>query len=184
MRNLNFKDADFSIETTDLTLADFLLVRDKTDWEHRTIKTNNYTTQLRRLTAWYGKSYSYSGIVNTPKPIPEHLLPLFDLVKDKCNIEFNSVLLNRYRSGEDSIGWHSDNEYGLGPNTYIASLSLGQSRSFLLRHNTENLEYKVELNHGDLLLMGNNSQIKYQHSVPKEKLCKGERINLTFRIIN
>lgn len=180
---LDIKDADFKLIKTNLTLDDFLIIRDNADWKQQTVTINGYRIQLRRMTAWYGKSYTYTGITNIPKDIPDFLVPMFKLVEDNCGIAFNSVLLNRYKNGEDAIGWHSDNEKVLGVNPYIASLSLGQTRTFLLRHKFSNSEHKIELNHGDLFLMGNNSQILYEHSIPKEKHCKGERINLTFRNI-
>lgn len=180
---LNISDADFTLIKTNLTLDDFLLIRDNTDWKNESVSMNGYRVQLRRMTSWYGKTYTYSGVTNTPKDIPAFLIPMFKLVEDYTGIAFNSVLLNRYKNGEDAIGWHSDNEKGLGVNPYIASLSLGQTRTFLLRHKTTGVEHKIELNHGDLFLMGNNSQVLYEHSIPKEKHCKGERINLTFRVI-
>lgn len=180
---LDITDADFKLIKTNLSLADFLLIRDNADWKQQTVIMNGYSVQLRRMTAWYGKSYTYTGITNIPKDIPDFLTPMFKLVEENCGILFNSVLLNRYKNGEDAIGWHSDNEKSLGVNPYIASLSLGQTRTFLLRQKFSGKEHKIELNHGDLFLMGNNSQILYEHSIPKERSCKGERINLTFRNI-
>lgn len=183
MNRLEIKDADFSIVNIDLTEDDFNQLMKLTDWKQDTISMYGKPIPLPRLTAWYGRSYSYSGIENKSVEIPPHLTRFFNLVENYTNISFNSVLLNLYRHGNNSIGWHCDDEKELGVNPVIASLSLGQTRSFLLRHKRTLVEHKIELRHGDLLLMGNNSQVNYLHSIPKEKKYNGMRINLTFRNI-
>ena len=97
---------------------------------------------------------------------------------------FNGVLLNRYRTGRDSMSWHSDDEPELGPNPAIASVSFGASRRFRLRHRTRKEEkFAIELSHGSLLVMDQATQLHWQHSVSKTAKPVGERINLTFRLI-
>ena len=149
-----------------------------------------------RLTAWYGdpdKSYKYSGKTMVPKPWSPILLTLKQNIEQTVNklgsdIEFNSVLINKYRNGLDSQGWHSDDEKELGPDPVIASLSLGATRTFEIRLK-DNHEKKISipLTHGSLLVMMGRTQSLSQHRVPKikpnEALLTPCRINLTFRTI-
>jgi alkylated DNA repair dioxygenase AlkB len=98
---------------------------------------------------------------------------------------FNSVLLNLYRDGNDSMGWHSDDEPELGQNPVIGSLSLGGKRRFRLRHRSEkNLKHQLELTSGSFLLMQGTTQHYWQHHIPKTKRPVPPRINLTFRLID
>ena len=99
------------------------------------------------------------------------------------NISFNSVLLNRYRNGNDSISWHTDAERELGIRPIIASVSFGATRTFQLRHINTKEKLEIELTHGSLLIMQGELQHFWQHQIPKTKKVLGERINLTFRTI-
>lgn len=140
-----------------------------------------------RLTAWYGdpgKAYTYSGITMQPTPWIPTLLDLKAKVDAVSGVVFNSVLLNLYRDGNDSMGWHSDDEAELGQNPVIASVSLGGTRRFMLRHRV-NKEWKhqLELITGSCLVMKGETQHYWQHQVPKTKRPVRPRINLTFRII-
>jgi alkylated DNA repair dioxygenase AlkB len=141
-----------------------------------------------RLTAWYGdpgKSYSYSGITMHPMPWISTLLSLKANLEGLSGVVFNSVLLNLYRDGNDSMGWHSDDEPELGLNPVIGSLSLGGTRRFMLRHRFEKgLKHQLELTSGSLLLMQGTTQQYWQHQVPKTKRPVLPRINLTFRVIH
>ncbi len=140
-----------------------------------------------RLSCWMGDpqaAYRYSGVRFTPVP----WLPALAAVRERLQLEtghaFNSVLLNRYRDGRDCMGWHSDDEPELGPQPLIASLSLGATRRFLLKHRARpEVRACVELQHGDLLLMGGDTQRHYRHALPRTARPVGERINLTFRQI-
>ena len=99
-------------------------------------------------------------------------------------LQFNSVLLNRYRSGSDSVSWHSDDERTLGDNPLIASVSFGQPRCFQFKHKHDGrLRKTLELPHGSLLLMGGVTQHCWRHQIPKSKRPLAERINLTYRRI-
>ncbi len=140
-----------------------------------------------RLTAWhgdFGKSYTYSGLTMNPKPWTPTLLDLKRKVQAISDVGFNSVLLNLYRDGSDSMGWHSDDEPELGQNPVIGSLSLGGTRRFMLRHRFEKaLKHQLELTPGSFLLMQGTTQHYWQHQIPKTKRPVPGRINLTFRVI-
>ena len=115
--------------------------------------------------------------------IPE-LLELLYQIQRICNHDFNCVLLNLYRDGADSNGWHADNEKELGKQPQIASFSLGASRFFHFKHRRIKEEkYKMELHHGSLLLMEGAMQEHWLHQIPKTKKLMQPRINLTFRKI-
>lgn len=162
----------------------FDLLRDGIAWEQRTIKLYGKETPLPRLTAWYGDAdmvYTYSGIANTPHQWTRLLKHLKSTVEQATGYEFNSALLNYYRDGKDSIGWHADDEPELGPSPVIASLSFGGSRAFMLRDaHTKQLAGKYELSDGSLLLMMPGCQEAYEHSLPKRAHAE-PRINVTFR---
>ncbi|KZZ73028.1 hypothetical protein A3766_20725, partial [Oleiphilus sp. HI0132] len=137
--------------------------------------------------AWYGDpniSYSYSGIAAKPKNWTPLLQNIKILVEQRTGEIFNGVLVNRYRNGQDSVSWHSDDESSLGPDPIIASLSFGQSRYFQLKHKRkEGEKYQLELEHGSLLLMKSGVQKNWLHQAPKTRREVAERINLTFRRI-
>ena len=140
-----------------------------------------------RLTAWYGdagKSYAYSGIRVDPLPWTEPLSGIKTRIEAVSGTRFNSVLLNLYRSGSDSVAWHSDDEPELGENPTIASVSFGQDRMFHLKHkHLKSEKLKLLLPHGSLLLMRGETQKNWLHQVPKSKRELQTRINLTFRYI-
>ena len=156
-------------------------------WEKQKIKLYGEVHDVPRLTAWYGdpnKSYIYSGIKLKTKPWNEALLKIREKIKKISKIKFNSVLLNLYRSGSDSVSWHSDDEPELGKNPVIGSLSLGETRQFQMKHKfNRDLKQKILLQHGSFLLMRGKTQHHWLHQIPKRKNLKGERINLTFRVI-
>jgi alkylated DNA repair dioxygenase AlkB len=156
-------------------------------WRQETIRIMGGAAPIPRLTAWYGdagKSYSWSGITQHPHAWTPALLGMKERVEEAAAVRFNSVLLNLYRDGRDSVGWHSDDEPGLGENPVIASVSLGAARSFQFKHKRDSeLRYKIELTHGSLLLMRGATQHFWKHQIPKTTKPCGARINLTFRVI-
>ncbi|WP_414539699.1 MULTISPECIES: alpha-ketoglutarate-dependent dioxygenase AlkB family protein [Stenotrophomonas maltophilia group] len=162
-------------------------LREDLPWEVHRIRMFGRTVDSPRLSCWMGEPdarYRYSGTDFIPAPWHAALLPLRDRLAGFCAAPFNSVLLNRYRDGEDGMGWHSDNEPELGPVPVIASLSVGAERRFLLRRRDDHARRaEVLLGHGDLLIMGGATQRNYQHALPKTQRAVGERINLTFRWI-
>lgn len=137
-----------------------------------------------RLTAWFGSGcYTYSGIQMQPHCWTELLLQIKDQVEAITGGSFNSVLLNLYRNGNDSVSWHCDDEPELGENPTIASLSFGATRSFQLKHKFTKQTIKLDLSHGSLLLMQDETQTHWLHCVPKTKKPTAARINLTFRYL-
>ena len=156
-------------------------------WEIHRIRMFGRWLDSPRLSCWMGDAdahYRYSGADFLPHPWAPAVLELREQVQQACAGRFNSVLLNRYRDGRDSMGWHSDDEPELGPTPLIASLSLGAPRRFLLRRRDDPAQkFEYLLGHGDLLLMRGQCQRDYQHALPKTARVLGERINLTFRQI-
>jgi alkylated DNA repair dioxygenase AlkB len=119
---------------------------------------------------------------------PQPFSPVLNAVKLKIEkatkMTFSSCLLNLYRDGQDSNGWHSDNEKELGKNPVIASVSLGAERLFHLKHKSiKTLKHKLTLQNGSLLLMKGDTQHHWLHQIPKTKKLIDKRINLTFRLI-
>jgi len=157
-------------------------------WRQDKIKIFGKLIDQPRLTAFYGdtnKDYSYSGIVMKPIDWNDDLLFIKNRVEEIAEIQFTSVLLNYYRDGDDSMGWHSDDEKELGQNPIIGSVSFGQSRVFQLRHKFRKDIKKVDiaLTNGSFLLMKGTTQHFWQHQIPKTKRELESRINLTFRVI-
>ena len=155
-------------------------------WEQRAIRIFGQEIPQPRLTAWYGDPaarYTYSGLVWEPRPWTPALLALRQQVESASDTPFNSVLLNLYRDGRDSMGWHSDDEPELGPAPTIASLSLGATRRFRLRPRAglAHPPFALDLSNGSLLLMRGPTQRHWQHTLPKTARPIGPRLNLTFR---
>lgn len=169
--------------------ADIIFEQLKTNipWQQDEIKVFGKTHLQPRLTALFGnkdKNYSYSNITMQPMPWNELLYKIKTKVEDASKSNFTNVLLNNYRDGKDSNGWHADNEKELGKNPIIASLSFGAVRNFQMKHNTDkNLKINLPLDHGSLLIMKGTTQHYWKHQIPKTSKSIGSRINLTFRII-
>lgn len=156
------------------------------DWKQESMNMYGKKVDFPRLTAWYGdndKPYTFSGITLKPNSWTQEILEIKSKIEPKANIIFNSVLLNRYRNGNDSISWHTDAEPELGKNPIIASVNFGATRKFQLRHINTKEKIEIELTHGSLLIMQGELQHYWQHQVPKTSKVVGERINLTFRVI-
>jgi alkylated DNA repair dioxygenase AlkB len=157
------------------------------DWEVHRLKIFGREVDSPRLSRWIGDpgtSYRYSGVRFEPASWPRALTVLRKAVNAAAGEEFNSVLANLYRDGNDTMGWHSDDEPELGIQPIIASLSLGASRKFVLKSRAPSGDkLEVQLTHGSLLVMRGDTQRNYKHSLPRTKKESGERINLTFRRI-
>ena len=157
-------------------------------WKEDHIRIFGKTYLQPRLTALFGeqgKSYTYSGIQMHPTPFTPELLDLKKKIEDLSGEHFTTCLLNLYRDGQDSNGWHADNEKELGNQPFIASVSLGATRAFHLKHREDkSLRFRMQLEHGSLLLMGGAMQESWLHQIPKTRKPVGKRINLTFRKIN
>lgn len=140
-----------------------------------------------RFTAFYGDegiSYSYSGITMNALPWTETMIKIKTRIEEKYNARFNACLLNHYRNGIDSMGWHRDNEKNLGKYPLIASVSFGAHRIFQFRHYVEKIPIiSVDLTHGSVLIMKGETQHYWEHRLPKTVQVTSPRINLTFRLI-
>jgi alkylated DNA repair dioxygenase AlkB len=159
----------------------------ETDWIQDDITVFGKTYKQPRLTALYGESqqqYRYSNIVMHPEPFTDIISSIKNKVEKETKTTFNAVLLNLYRDGADSNGWHADNEKELGKNPVIASLSLGQNRPFHFKHrHLKEERYKLLLEHGSLLIMKGEMQHYWLHQIAKTKKQINQRINLTFRFL-
>ena len=168
----------------EVSAAAFAALRAETPWRAEQIRIAGRLIDVPRRTAWYGDpgaTYVYSGLRNEPTPWTPLLAALRDAVIEAARAPMNSVLLNLYRDGRDSMGWHADDEPELGEDPVIASLSLGAPRRFVLRHAKKKARSMTfVLGDGALLVMAGATQHHYRHAVPKEAAA-GERINLTFR---
>ena len=169
-------------------LADelFATLRQSVPWETHRIRLFGRWVDSPRLSCWIGDAeatYTYSGARFEPHPWPAMLRELRRRLAAELGCEFNSVLANRYREGRDCMGWHSDNEAALGTRPVIASVSLGASRRFVLKHRQGAPKLELALPHGSLLVMAGETQTHYQHALPRTAKPVGERINLTFRRI-
>lgn len=165
----------------------FQILLNEIEWQEDDIKVFGKTYKQPRLTALYGMnnaSYRYSGITMFPKPFNFILKEIKTKIEEITEIKFTTVLLNFYRDGSDSNGWHSDDEKELGENPVIVSISLGAERTFRLRHKKDKTQKKnLILQHGSLLIMKGETQHHWQHCIPKSKKDIKPRINLTFRVI-
>lgn len=157
------------------------------DWRQETLIIFGKSVKTPRLTAWYGDTgvaYKYSGKQFYALPWTKELLEIKEKVEIPANIKFNSVLLNYYRDGNDSMGWHSDDEPELGQNPVIASVNFGQERRFDFRNKGDHgKKYPVFLTNGSLLIMKGDLQHHWQHQIAKSKQQMNARFNLTFRLI-
>ncbi|WP_165313518.1 alpha-ketoglutarate-dependent dioxygenase AlkB family protein [Vibrio ziniensis] len=173
----NFLSKDHADQT-------FHILKKEINWQQEKIRMFGKQVLQPRLQAWHGdKPYTYSGLAMQPLPWTSTLFDLKSRAEAIAKHSFNSVLANLYRNGQDSMGWHQDNEIELGINPVIASITLGESRRFVLRHLITKERYQLELAHGSLFIMAGETQHYWQHSIPKTARHKDERINLTFRYI-
>ena len=198
MRSLFIEEIDLKLPDSNIIYFPNFLNTQNTDsyfeifkntipWQQDNIKVFGNVYAQPRLTALFGnngKPYSYSNITMQPHQFTKELLEIKKHIETKTELAFTTCLLNLYRDGKDSNGWHADNEKELGKNPVIASITLGQERFFHLKHRTrKELKHKLLLEHGSLLLMHGETQHHWLHQIPKTVKRIGERINLTFRVI-
>lgn len=166
-------------------------LREELPWEQPTLRLHGRQLPMPRQCCWVadpGFAYRYSGQTHQPQPWSLPLLQLRQVLEDQLGWRFNSVLLNRYRNGDDAMGWHADDEAALEAEAPIASLSLGASRSLRFRPSPGGAAagrqpLTLELADGDLLVMDPPTQRHWQHALPRRRRVACERINLTFRRI-
>lgn len=183
-----FLDLDENFLSSEDAFLILSLLKEEISFESHQIKMFGKTILEPRLISWHGDSglsYTYSKKRMSPKPWTSTLMKIKGKIEDVTQSEFNNVLLNLYRNGQDHMGWHSDDEKELGQNPLIASLSLGEERLFCLRHKFEssNPQIKLNLTHGSLLIMGGEIQHFWKHKISPSKKILKERLNLTFRFI-
>lgn len=189
--SLDLEDADITYYPNFLTRAEantlYEILYKETPWQQDDIKVFGKVYAQPRLTALYGNNgvpYSYSTITMTPHRYTPAVLEVKIQIEQVAKAIFTTCLINLYRDGQDSNGWHSDDEKELGTNPIIASLSLGEERVFKLRKKEDHrITSKIPLAHGSLLLMKGRTQHTWQHQIPKTARKIQPRINLTFRII-
>jgi alkylated DNA repair dioxygenase AlkB len=157
------------------------------DWQQRSIRHFGKEVPQPRLVAWMGDAeavYTYSGLTLVPRPWTDEVARLRSRVERAAGEPYNSVLLNLYRNGVDSMGLHADDEPELGPDPVIASVSLGAVRTFVMkprRGNRSTPPVVLSLGHGSLLVMRRGTQRAWVHGVPKQRGIAAPRVNLTFR---
>lgn len=189
--DLNLPDAKISYVShflkPEAANSAFDIFLNELEWRQHPIKIFGKLLPQPRLTALYGikdQSYTYSNLTLNPLKFTQELLEIHQKLKEFTNINFTHCLANLYRDGNDSMGWHADDEKELGENPVIASVSLGATRRFQLKHRADpTLKYQLELEHGSLLLMAGTTQHFWKHQLPKTKKPIAPRINLTFRTL-
>jgi len=163
------------------------LLQNRLVWRHEPIILFGKKVLQPRLTSWIADkriTYKYSSIELMSAGWPGFLEPIRRAVETTTAVGFNSMLANCYRDGQDSMGWHADDEPELGANPLIASISLGATRRFVMRRKTDHRQkHELLLEHGSLLIMWGPTQHNWQHSIPKARNIASPRINLTFRQI-
>jgi alkylated DNA repair dioxygenase AlkB len=165
----------------------FTALRWGVKWHSEEILMFGRRLPVPRLVAWHGDPdarYTYSGTAHEPLPWTPDLLAIREQVVELTGVAFNAVLLNLYRDGRDGMGWHADDEPELGCDPVIASVSLGATRRFCLRHRRrKGVKLDLPLAHGSVLCMSGATQHHWVHALPKTSAAVGERINLTYRKI-
>ena len=162
----------------------FQQIMNETVWEKPEMVMFGKKYSQAGLSTWYTDTeipYVYSGITRQPHQMTVALANILRLCEDATSASFNSVLVNLYRDGNDSVSWHADNEEINGSEPVIASVSLGATRRFDLRHKETGETVRVDLEDGSLLVMSGLSQHCWVHQIAKTKAKVGPRINLTFR---
>lgn len=165
----------------------FHLALDNIQWRQERIFVFGKQLDVPRLSAWFsdsGRTYTYSGILHKPLPVPPFMRSIKQCIEETINLQFDSVLANLYQHGGHSVGWHADNEPELGPSVNIASFSLGSTRRLRLRHrHLRDRRVSVDLEHNSLLMMYEPFQRFWMHELPKTSRDVGPRVNFSFRLM-
>lgn len=156
-------------------------------WQQKSVLMYGKEVFTPRLTVWYGDpdaDYSISGNKSRPLLWTKELLDIKSRIEPLAGVSFNSVLLNYYRDGNDSVSWHSDNDGIPGRNRIVGSVSFGQARNFDIRNKQDHaIKYSVTLENGSYLLMKEGFQEDWQHRIAKSTKALKPRVNLTFRLM-
>lgn len=187
-QRLDLPGADVQLYDDVVPGADDLLqdMMAEVPWKHEQITLFGKPQAMPRLTCWMGDAaYTYSGLTNLPAPWTLSVQRIRDIAEKLSGSMFNGVLLNLYRDGRDSMGWHADDEAALGDEPVIASVNLGATRRFRFKpkpHHTAPT-MGVDLHHASILVMRGKTQQNWLHAIPKTAKKCGPRVNLTFRKI-
>lgn len=164
----------------------FKILADSIPWEADVVHMFGKRIVTKRKVAWYGDQpydYTYSNSTKKALPWTPALRELKEMAENLTNETYNSCLLNLYHTGEEGMGWHTDNEKELKINGAIASYSFGAERKFVFKHKTTKEKVELLLDHGSLLVMKGATQNHWLHRLPPTKKVGSARINLTFRTI-
>lgn len=183
--SLTYFPQAFSADEAD-ALLDYCLL--SLPWRQDSLTIAGKRVAIPRLQNWFGDPdahYAYSGLALTPLPWTAQILQIRDRAEVIAGWSFNAVLANYYRNGRDSVGWHSDDEKELGPQPVIASVSLGATRVFEMKHRRDKSikTLRLPLTHGSVLVMKGGTQQFWWHQLPKDEEITEPRVNLTFRKI-
>jgi alkylated DNA repair dioxygenase AlkB len=154
------------------------------NWENERVVMFGKEIITKRKVAFYSDEsivYTYAGKTKIGLPWKDPLIILKNIVESLTKQTYNACLLNLYHNGEESMGWHSDNEKEIVANSSIASLSIGASRKFSFKHKVTKETISIQLENGSLLEMKGTIQSHWLHALPKSKKITEPRINLTFR---
>ncbi|KZN58969.1 alpha-ketoglutarate-dependent dioxygenase AlkB family protein [Pseudoalteromonas luteoviolacea] len=170
----------------DKSLALYEHLRVELPWQQPEIRVYGKSHRIPRLQCFVAEQsvhYGYSG-----KQLEScDWLPVLSAIRARLQQQygqpFNALLLNWYRNGQDTMGWHSDDEQELGKEPMIVSVSLGASRLFKIRDKATRETYSILLETGSFLVMSGRSQLDFEHSLPKQAKVSQGRINLTFRTV-
>ncbi|MBB1371940.1 alpha-ketoglutarate-dependent dioxygenase AlkB [Pseudoalteromonas sp. SR45-4] len=155
-------------------------------WQQPNVTVYNKTGPIPRLQCFISENnieYGYSHSKLIVEPWPDVLLAMRKRLERHLNQPLNSLLVNYYRDGNDTMGWHSDDEAELGHQPTIVCISLGAERVLKLKHKASNKVTNLKLRSGSCLIMSGNSQRDYQHAIAKQTTLAHPRISLTFRLI-
>jgi alkylated DNA repair dioxygenase AlkB len=181
---LDYRPGVFDMDESNYLMNKFIT---EMPWQQRSQLMYGKEVITPRLTVWYGDQdadYSISGDSKPPLPWTEELLMIKKRIEPLAGITFNTVLLNYYRDGNDSVSWHSDNDGVPGKNRFVASVSFGQARNFDIRNRYDHsIKYSVELQNGSYILMKGDFQEQWQHRIAKSTKPMKPRVNLTFRVM-
>lgn len=153
-------------------------------WKRHVINTPGGPKTVPRMISWHadeGLTYSYSGLTHQWQAWTPALLEIRDKLEKVLGVRFNGVLANFYENERDSVSPHADDEHDMEEGAPIASVSLGETRDFVVKHMQTGARHVAPLEHGSLLVMAGDTQKVARHAVPKSKRPCGPRINLTFR---
>lgn len=181
---LEYHPGLFTEKECGLLLQKFII---QSPWQQKVVRMYDKEVVTPRLCAWYAdeETYDYTSLRRSaPNKWTPELMAIKLKVEKIAKVKFNSVLLNYYRDGNDSVAWHSDNENALGKYPVIASVSFGQVRSFDIRFKEDHSEkYSIRLESGSLMIMKGNLQQDWEHRIAKSTRPMNARVNLTFRVV-